>query len=158
MVSLKEQMGKSVGFRRSIGENPKSIGVGEVVGQIKQEQVYSMYRDRLRQFNLGMQYELELYGEGNEMPRYRAIVVDSQDEVVLGKREVAIFITPQGRENEAVFGSELGRRGIVEQAGFSRLVFVVLSCLRMCHCKKACGSEFSWTFSKREELLASVIE
>ncbi|KAM3959144.1 eEF1A lysine and N-terminal methyltransferase homolog isoform 3-T3 [Aphomia sociella] len=67
---------------------------------------------------------LDLYKPGEEVPRYTLYVVDQKRAQAINK--YAVFIVPQGRESEWLFGTPAGRRQLQDSARFGRLVVAVL--------------------------------
>lgn len=66
----------------------------------------------------------ELFVEDSAFPRYTLYIVDS---LVQSTNKFAIFIVPQGRETEWLFGSPPGRQQLAESAGFERLIVIHLN-------------------------------
>nr|XP_022321268.1 methyltransferase-like protein 13 [Crassostrea virginica]XP_022321269.1 methyltransferase-like protein 13 [Crassostrea virginica] len=99
--------------------------VEEVKTLIKEVQYYAMIRQKLSKRNLfGEQVSLTLFTSSSSEPRYTLHIVDVLES---GLRKFAIFIVPQGRETDWLFGSEEGRNHLAKSAGFERLVVVSLS-------------------------------
>ncbi|XP_047510251.1 eEF1A lysine and N-terminal methyltransferase homolog [Pieris napi] len=67
---------------------------------------------------------LDLMMPGEDTPRYTLYVVDKKKSQAVNK--YAVFIVPQGRESEWLFGTPTGRRQLQDSARFSRLVVAVL--------------------------------
>ncbi|XP_053607536.1 eEF1A lysine and N-terminal methyltransferase homolog [Plodia interpunctella] len=67
---------------------------------------------------------LDLYRPGESSPRYTLYVVDQKRTQAVNK--YAVFIVPQGRETEWLFGTAAGRRQLQDSARFGRLVVAVL--------------------------------
>ncbi|CAH3855140.1 eEF1A lysine and N-terminal methyltransferase homolog [Pieris brassicae] len=67
---------------------------------------------------------LDLMMPGEDTPRYTLYVVDKKKSQAVNK--YAVFIVPQGRESEWLFGTPTGRRQLQNSARFSRLVVAVL--------------------------------
>ncbi|XP_072936789.1 eEF1A lysine and N-terminal methyltransferase homolog [Epargyreus clarus] len=67
---------------------------------------------------------LDLMQPGEETPRYTLYVVDQKRSQAINK--YAVFIVPQGRESEWLFGTAAGRRQLQDSARFGRLVVAVL--------------------------------
>ncbi|XP_045510777.1 eEF1A lysine and N-terminal methyltransferase homolog [Colias croceus] len=66
---------------------------------------------------------LDLMVPGQDSPRYSLYVVDQKKQAAT---KYAVFIVPQGRESEWLFGTTAGRRQLQESAKASRLVVAVL--------------------------------
>lgn len=69
---------------------------------------------------------MDLCDKESGRPRYTLHVVDSASVKPSRDNCFAIFIIPQGRETEWLFGTEEGRRQLATNAGFGRLVTVAL--------------------------------
>ncbi|XP_069356733.1 eEF1A lysine and N-terminal methyltransferase homolog [Maniola hyperantus] len=67
---------------------------------------------------------LDLMLPGEEIPRYTLYIVDQKKSQAINK--YAVFIVPQGRESEWLFGTAAGRRQLQDSARFGRLVVAVL--------------------------------
>ncbi|XP_047519187.1 eEF1A lysine and N-terminal methyltransferase homolog [Pieris napi] len=67
---------------------------------------------------------LDLMMPGEDTPRYTLYVVDKKKSQAVNK--YAVFIVPQGRESEWLFGTPTGRRQLQDSARLSRLVVAVL--------------------------------
>ncbi|XP_061708112.1 eEF1A lysine and N-terminal methyltransferase homolog [Cydia pomonella] len=67
---------------------------------------------------------LDLMQPGNDSPRYTLYVVDQKRSQAVNK--YAVFIVPQGRESDWLFGTPQGRRQLQDSARFARLVVAVL--------------------------------
>lgn len=67
---------------------------------------------------------LDLYQPDENTPRYTLYVVDQRTSQTINK--YAVFIVPQGRESEWLFGTAAGRRQLQDSARFGRLVVAVL--------------------------------
>ncbi|XP_048777270.2 eEF1A lysine and N-terminal methyltransferase-like isoform X2 [Ostrea edulis] len=99
--------------------------VDDVKTLIKEVQYYGMIRQKLSKRNLyGEQVSLTLFTNSSSEPRYTLHIVDV---IETGLRKFAIFIVPQGRETDWLFGSEEGRSHLAKNAGFERLVVVCLN-------------------------------
>ncbi|XP_006887489.1 PREDICTED: methyltransferase-like protein 13 isoform X1 [Elephantulus edwardii] len=81
-------------------------------------------------------------------PRYTLHVVDSPTVKPSRDNHFAIFIIPQGRETEWLFGMEEGRKQLAASAGFRRLVTVALHR----------GQQYEGMDSIQAELSARVME
>ncbi|XP_063358899.1 eEF1A lysine and N-terminal methyltransferase homolog [Cydia amplana] len=67
---------------------------------------------------------LDLMQPGIDSPRYTLYVVDQKRSQAVNK--YAVFIVPQGRESDWLFGTPQGRRQLQDSARFARLVVAVL--------------------------------
>ncbi|XP_054977601.1 eEF1A lysine and N-terminal methyltransferase isoform X1 [Sorex araneus] len=97
-----------------------------LVEAVGERQRYAWLCGQLRrQAGLGT-VSLDLcHGDTGE-PRYTLHVVDSPAGRAARDSHFAIFIIPQGRETEWLFGTEEGRKQLAASAGFRRLVTVAL--------------------------------
>nr|XP_033816914.1 eEF1A lysine and N-terminal methyltransferase isoform X3 [Geotrypetes seraphini] len=97
-----------------------------LVEAVQERQQYAMLRSQLKS-GLGVGgMSLDLYKAGSEKPRYTLYVVDSSSLRPTHTNQFAIFIVPQGRETEWLFGTEDGRKQLAGSAGFRRLIVVAL--------------------------------
>ncbi|XP_029474834.1 eEF1A lysine and N-terminal methyltransferase [Rhinatrema bivittatum] len=93
---------------------------------VRERQQYALLRKRLRS-GLGLGgVSLDLCDTASGKPRYTFYVVDSSSLRPAHANHFAIFIVPQGRETEWLFGTEEGRRQLAGSAGFRRLIVVAL--------------------------------
>ncbi|CAD0196413.1 unnamed protein product [Chrysodeixis includens] len=67
---------------------------------------------------------LDLMQPGDDNPRYTLYVVDQKRSQAINK--YAVFIVPQGRESEWLFGTPAGRRQLQDSARFGRLIVAAL--------------------------------
>ncbi|GAB6023407.1 hypothetical protein CHUAL_008195 [Chamberlinius hualienensis] len=106
-------------------ENPKKCSVEEIVQSVRDLQLMAFVQNKLSTSSVsGEEVGLHLYGEGSEFPRYTLHVVDSQ---LKRPNKFAIFIVPNGRETEWLFGSLKGRQKLGEMTECQRLVVAHLS-------------------------------
>eukprot|EP00057_Strongylocentrotus_purpuratus_P015343 XP_011669817.1 PREDICTED: methyltransferase-like protein 13 [Strongylocentrotus purpuratus] len=100
--------------------------IEDVVKAIKSQQDYAMLQHSLHKRSFcDESLSLDLYAPGNENPRFTLYIVDKPKGRVPANK-FAIFIVPQGRETEYLFGTDRGRGQLADQAGFQRLVVVTL--------------------------------
>ncbi|XP_069867250.1 eEF1A lysine and N-terminal methyltransferase-like [Dipodomys merriami] len=97
---------------------------------------------------LGRSVSLDLCSGHTGEPRYTLHVVDSPSVKPARDNHCAIFIIPQGRETEWLFGTEEGRKQLAASAGFRRLITVSLHR----------GQRYDGMDSIQAELSASVME
>lgn len=97
-----------------------------LVEAVKDRQHYALLCSQLSKAPCGEQLSLDLCDKGSGRPRYTLHVVDSPAVKPSRDNRFAIFIIPQGRETEWLFGTEEGRRQLAASAGFGRLVTVAL--------------------------------
>nr|XP_020727620.1 methyltransferase-like protein 13 isoform X2 [Odocoileus virginianus texanus] len=91
---------------------------------------------------------LDLCNGDTGEPRYTLHVVDSPTVKPSRDNHFAIFIIPQGRETEWLFGMEEGRKQLAASAGFRRLITVALHR----------GQQYEGMDSIQAELSARVME
>ncbi|NXH19905.1 MET13 protein, partial [Bucco capensis] len=100
--------------------------VEQLVVAVKDRQHYALLCSQLSKIPCGEQVSLDLCDKESGRPRYTLHVVDSPSVKPSRNNHFAIFIIPQGRETEWLFGTEEGRRQLATSAGFRRLVTVAL--------------------------------
>ncbi|XP_010215275.1 PREDICTED: methyltransferase-like protein 13 [Tinamus guttatus] len=93
---------------------------------VRDRQHYALLRSQLSKASSVEQLSLDLCSSESGSPRYTLHVVDSPSMKLSRDNHFAIFIIPQGRETEWLFGTEEGRRQLAASAGFRRLVAVAL--------------------------------
>ncbi|KAM5148382.1 eEF1A lysine and N-terminal methyltransferase isoform 2-T2 [Mantella aurantiaca] len=98
----------------------------ELMEAVKERQQYSLIRNRLNQNQSSQEVSLDLCDGDSGRTRYTFHVVDSPTIRISHANHFAIFIIPQGRETEWLFGSEPGRRQLAGSVGFRRLIIVAL--------------------------------
>ncbi|NXX78715.1 MET13 protein, partial [Urocolius indicus] len=98
----------------------------QLVAAVKDRQHYALLCSQLSKSPCGEQVSLDLCDKESGRPRYTLHVVDSPSVKASRDNHFAIFIIPQGRETEWLFGTEEGRRQLASSAGFGRLVTVAL--------------------------------
>ena len=62
----------------------------------------------------------------NNQIRYNITISDSNNNK-MGKSSCAVFLVPQGKENLYIYSSEEGQKSIMNQAGYSRIIFIFLN-------------------------------
>ncbi|XP_066117257.1 eEF1A lysine and N-terminal methyltransferase [Saccopteryx bilineata] len=93
---------------------------------VREQQQYAWLCGQLsRKAGLGS-VSLDLCSGDTGEPRYTLHVVDSPTVRPSRDNHFAIFIIPQGRETEWLFGMEEGRKQLAASAGFRRLITVAL--------------------------------
>ncbi|NWV00228.1 MET13 protein, partial [Upupa epops] len=97
-----------------------------LVAAVKDRQHYALLCSQLSKTPCAEQVSLDLCDKESGRPRYTLHVVDSPLVKPSQDNCFAIFIIPQGRETEWLFGTEEGRRQLAISAGFRRLVTVAL--------------------------------
>ncbi|XP_008493072.2 eEF1A lysine and N-terminal methyltransferase [Calypte anna] len=108
-------------------EKPMRVESAEqLVGAVKDRQHYALLCSQLSKTPCREQVSLDLCDKESGRPRYTLHVVDSPSVKPSRENHFAIFIIPQGRETEWLFGTEEGRRQLATSAGFGRLVTVAL--------------------------------
>ncbi|XP_014678496.1 PREDICTED: methyltransferase-like protein 13 [Priapulus caudatus] len=99
---------------------------GEIVAAVHELQQYALVRQQLHtRSHVGEQMSLQLHAAASaQTPRYTLHVVDRP--VAAGDAAFAIFIVPQGRATEWMFGSDAGRLQLAKQCGFRRVIVTTL--------------------------------
>ncbi|NWJ09950.1 MET13 protein, partial [Crypturellus undulatus] len=98
----------------------------QLLEMVRDRQHYALLRSQLSKASNMEQLSLDLCSSESGSPRYTLHVVDSPSVKLSRDNHFAIFIIPQGRETEWLFGTEEGRRQLAASAGFRRLVAVAL--------------------------------
>ncbi|XP_006277644.1 eEF1A lysine and N-terminal methyltransferase [Alligator mississippiensis] len=93
---------------------------------VRERQDYALLRNQLNKNPSAGHVSLDLYDKDSRKPRYTLHVVDSPSVKPSRDNRFAIFIIPQGRETEWLFGMEEGRKQLAASAGFRRLITVAL--------------------------------
>ncbi|XP_019502514.1 PREDICTED: methyltransferase-like protein 13 [Hipposideros armiger] len=115
---------------------------------VRERQQYAWLCSQLsRKAGLGS-VSLDLCNGDTGEPRYTLHVVDSPTVKPTRDNHFAIFIIPQGRETEWLFGMEDGRKQLALSAGFRRLITVALHR----------GQQYEGMDSIQAELSARVME
>ncbi|KAM3840217.1 eEF1A lysine and N-terminal methyltransferase isoform 2-T2 [Vipera latastei] len=97
-----------------------------LIDAVKERQHYSLLRNQLNKTSSVGTISLDLCSKDTGQTRYTLHVVHSPKVKVSRDKQFAIFIIPQGRETEWLFGTEEGRKQLAVSAGFWRLVTVAL--------------------------------
>ncbi|XP_073449331.1 eEF1A lysine and N-terminal methyltransferase [Aquarana catesbeiana] len=98
----------------------------ELMAAVKERQQYALIRNRLNQNQSSQEVSLDLCDGDSGRTRYTFHVVDSPTVRLSHANHFAVFIIPQGRETEWLFGSEPGRTQLAGSVGFRRLIIVAL--------------------------------
>ncbi|NXJ26115.1 MET13 protein, partial [Dicrurus megarhynchus] len=98
----------------------------QLVAAVKDRQHYALLCSQISKTPCREQVSLDLCDKESGKPRYTLHVVDSPSVKPSQDNHFAIFIIPQGRETEWLFGTEEGRRQLAASAGFGRLLTVAL--------------------------------
>ncbi|KAM4861394.1 eEF1A lysine and N-terminal methyltransferase isoform 2-T2 [Thomomys bottae] len=114
---------------------------------VRERQQYAWLCSQLGKAGLGS-VSLDLCSGDTGEPRYTLHVVDSPTVKPTRDNHFAIFIIPQGRETEWLFGMEEGRKQLATSAGFRRLITVALHR----------GQQYDGMDSIQAELSARVME
>ncbi|XP_044527809.1 eEF1A lysine and N-terminal methyltransferase isoform X1 [Gracilinanus agilis] len=93
---------------------------------VRERQRYAWLRSQLNRKTGPGSVSLDLCDGSTGEPRYTLHVVDSPAVKLSRDNHFAIFIIPQGRETEWLFGMEEGRKQLAASAGFRRLITVAL--------------------------------
>ncbi|XP_037094499.1 LOW QUALITY PROTEIN: eEF1A lysine and N-terminal methyltransferase-like, partial [Pollicipes pollicipes] len=106
-------------------ERPRRLPSADAVRQaVTGLQQFAFTRHGLAAPGSGEDVRLELCDADGDEARFTLFVVDRWRKKT--KKAFAIFIVPQGRETEWLFGTPAGRRQLAETAGHDRLVVVHL--------------------------------
>ncbi|KAG9483205.1 hypothetical protein GDO78_009256 [Eleutherodactylus coqui] len=108
------------------GKSVRCGSPGELMDMVKERQRYALIRNRLNQNQSSPSVSLDLCDGVSGKTRYTFHVVDSPTIRLSHANHFAIFIIPQGRETEWLFGSETGRKQLAGSVGFRRLLIVAL--------------------------------
>lgn len=93
---------------------------------VRERQQYAWLCSQLRRKAKLGSVSLDLCDGDTGEPRYTLHVVDSPTVKPSRDNHFAIFIIPQGRETEWLFGMDEGRKQLAASAGFRRLITVAL--------------------------------
>ncbi|XP_037595010.1 eEF1A lysine and N-terminal methyltransferase isoform X2 [Cebus imitator] len=93
---------------------------------VRERQQYAWLCSQLRRKARLGSVSLDLCDGDTGEPRYTLHVVDSPTVKPSRDNRFAIFIIPQGRETEWLFGMDEGRKQLAASAGFRRLITVAL--------------------------------
>ncbi|XP_059503752.1 eEF1A lysine and N-terminal methyltransferase isoform X2 [Stegostoma tigrinum] len=128
-------------------ELDKPLRVDSVDGlleAVKGRQQYALLRNHLAKHSSSREsVTLTLCDSASGKPRYTFHVVDLPSVKSSRTSYFAIFIVPQGRETEWMFGTDEGRRQLGKSAEFKRLLVVVLHRDQIYESMEAIQSELS---------------
>ncbi|XP_027724399.1 methyltransferase-like protein 13 [Vombatus ursinus] len=93
---------------------------------VRERQRYAWLQSQLSRKTGPGSVSLDLCDGSTGEPRYTLHVVDTPAVKLSRDNHFAIFIIPQGRETEWLFGMEEGRKQLAASAGFRRLITVAL--------------------------------
>nr|XP_028588121.1 eEF1A lysine and N-terminal methyltransferase isoform X7 [Podarcis muralis] len=97
-----------------------------LIEAVKERQHYSLLRSQINKNPSSGTVPLDLCSKDTGQARYTLHVVHSLNVKASFDNKFAIFIVPQGRETEWLFGTDEGRKQLATCAGFWRLVTVAL--------------------------------
>ncbi|XP_062989840.1 eEF1A lysine and N-terminal methyltransferase isoform X2 [Elgaria multicarinata webbii] len=97
-----------------------------LIEAVKERQQYSLLRSQLDKNPGTGSISLDLCSKDTGQARYTLHVVHNLAVKMSRDNQFAIFIIPQGRETEWLFGTEEGQKQLAASAGFWRLVTVAL--------------------------------
>ncbi|XP_078417707.1 eEF1A lysine and N-terminal methyltransferase isoform X3 [Cetorhinus maximus] len=118
--------------------------VGQLLEAVKGRQQYALLRNHLsKNSTSGENVSLTLCNSVSGKPRYTFYIVDLLSMKASRTNHFAIFIVPQGRETEWLFGTDEGRRQLGKSAEFKRLLVVVLHRDQLYESMEAIQSELS---------------
>nr|XP_054770161.1 eEF1A lysine and N-terminal methyltransferase-like [Lytechinus pictus] len=111
----------------SEGSSPERVSsIEDIIKAIRSQQDYAMLQHNLNKRSFcNESVSLDLYAPNNKNPRFTLYIVDKPKGKIPANK-FAIFIVPQGRETEYLFGTDKGRGQLANQAGFQRLVVATL--------------------------------
>lgn len=100
--------------------------VPDLLAAVKERQAYALMRQKLRRgTDSASSSSLTLCNATSGLPRYTLTVQDSSPSAKVPRlNHFAIFIVPQGRESDWLYGSSEGRAQLANSANFRRLVIV----------------------------------
>ena len=92
------------------------ITVQQAIDKVKRDQMTAIYGPKMKDLRMGQKNEIQCFDKNasNTIPRYTLIILDTPDGKVLKKRTCAAFITPQGKERESMFGTDVGRQNLLK--------------------------------------------
>ncbi|XP_039591811.1 eEF1A lysine and N-terminal methyltransferase isoform X1 [Polypterus senegalus] len=108
---------------------PRRLATPEdLLAAVRQSQAYALLRSKLgTRVDPGDEPALQLCHAASGQPRYSMHVVDSPPAGKGARRgHFAVFIVPQGRETDWLFGTAEGRSQLARTANFRRLLIVAL--------------------------------
>ncbi|XP_078074203.1 eEF1A lysine and N-terminal methyltransferase isoform X2 [Mustelus asterias] len=118
--------------------------VEQLLEAVKGRQQYALLRNHLtKNSSSGENVSLTLSDSVSGKPRYTFCIVDLPSVKVSRTNHFAIFIVPQGRETEWLFGTDEGRKQLGKTAGFKRLLVVALHRDQLYESMEAIQSELS---------------
>ncbi|XP_056133670.1 eEF1A lysine and N-terminal methyltransferase [Lampris incognitus] len=102
--------------------------VAELLSAVREHQAYSVLRKKLRtSTDVAANLSLTLCHAKTGLPRYTLTVQDcSAGAKVPRANHFGIFIVPQGRETDWLYGSSEGQKQLMASANFRRLVIVTM--------------------------------
>ncbi|XP_044295229.1 eEF1A lysine and N-terminal methyltransferase isoform X1 [Varanus komodoensis] len=98
----------------------------QLIEAVQERQQYSLFRSQLSKNPGAGSVSLDLCSKDSGRARYTVHVVHHLAVKVSRDNQFAVFIIPQGRETEWLFGTEEGRKQLAASAGFWRLATVAL--------------------------------
>ncbi|XP_063056507.1 eEF1A lysine and N-terminal methyltransferase isoform X2 [Engraulis encrasicolus] len=106
------------------GAPKRHAAVPEILAAVKDRQTYALLRQKLQKgTDSGSSPALTLCHTATGRPRYTLTVQDSPPSAKVPRlNQFAIFIVPQGRESDWLYGSAEGRVQLAASANFKRLV------------------------------------
>lgn len=121
--------------------NERVESVENLISSVQEIQRYALIRQRLQKSSgLNEQISLELCSSDSALPRYTVFVVDGRGSP---RKKFAVFIVPQGRETDWLFSCDEGRKELQRNAGFERLLVVLLNHEIDYHCLDDVKAELS---------------
>ncbi|KAM9327258.1 eEF1A lysine and N-terminal methyltransferase [Gastrophryne carolinensis] len=115
----------------------------ELMEAVKERQRYALICNRLNKNQSSQEVSLDLCDGDSGRSRYTFYVLDTPTIRLTHANHFAIFIIPQGRETEWLFGSASGRKQLAGNVGFRRLIIVALHRDQQYESMEAIQSELS---------------
>ncbi|XP_051866976.1 eEF1A lysine and N-terminal methyltransferase [Pristis pectinata] len=116
----------------------------QLLESVKVRQQYALLRSHLTKgSSSGENVSLTFCDRESGKPRYTFYVVDQPSVKPTRTNNFAIFIVPQGRETEWIFGTDEGRKQLSKSAAFKRLLVVALHRDQLYQSMEAIQSELS---------------
>lgn len=113
MVAMRESLQDKVIIKNTWKEADQSYNYEKAIEKIKVDQQIYMISPTLKKLDKGKQIHMNCFdfasNENDKVPKYTLHVVDSDDIKLLADNTCACFITPQGKEKDSIFSTEMGR-------------------------------------------------
>ncbi|KAJ7332732.1 hypothetical protein JRQ81_014912 [Phrynocephalus forsythii] len=130
MTKIKQVPGSALCILEFCAETQKKPtrfkSIEHLIEAVKEKQQYFFLRSQLNKNPSAESISLDLCNQDTSQARYTLHVMHNPAMKGAHNNQFAIFIVPQGRETEWLFGTEEGRKQLIASAGFWRLVIVSL--------------------------------